>query len=161
MGCYHPLLKVVLIVQMRFSCVKHLKCWILAPTLKSLVVYLTPKKSDTAATNQETSDCKYLCVYVWVWYSRSARHIHETCMFPSRPVSPLLWGAPSSEAKDAFLYSHTSTKKRRYCNILSFVKLNKAKFPSVKMQDFVSCFCLKNKRPEITDRTNCSVKTKK
>ena len=37
-------------------------------------------------------------------------------MFPSQPVSLSLWGVPSSEAKDAFLSSHTSTRKKRYFN---------------------------------------------
>lgn len=149
-------------------------------------------------TNQETSDYRYLCVNVCVWFSRSARHIRETCMFPSQPVSPLLWGAPSSEAKDAFLYSHTSTKKRRYRYKLqslahnaiwvptilpccakyfpqvsfytfvvwklfeimkwehkcygipfSFVKLNNAKFPSVKMHDIVSFFVQKTRSMQL------------
>lgn len=79
-------------------------------------------------TNQEISH-NIFCLFFWcvcecdmcmfcVWFSRCVRLIHETCMFPSQQVSPSLWGVPSSEAKDVFLYSHTSTKKRRYCNKL-------------------------------------------
>lgn len=74
-------------------------------------------------TNQEMSvnifcvpvrDC--ICdVYMFcVWFTRCVRHTHGTCMFPLQRVSLSLWGVPSSEAKDAFLYSHTSTRRKRY-----------------------------------------------
>ena len=66
--------------------------------------------------------CLNMVVTICFWCDRFVRHIHETCMCPSRPVNPSLWEVPSSEAKGVFLYSHISTKRRRYITDLHIVQ---------------------------------------